>query len=220
MNFLDAHKIINDYIDVSAATPTTKVARRLSVLKETKENILIAYKLFVSHMFAFNTRTQHEYENLYSLMLLLPIYVDDEIVDGLEECEKIINSRGIARLKNKSAIPFAEEKFLRLSKEVLRLSELSCIKAELSGFEKEIMPAAESLSKALNTMPTGTRETMNKRFEIIGQYCCEAYRCAGIKMEEDDVDYFLPFSVLRRFSEYPSLGYLYDRYKDYIFLNN
>ena len=39
MNFLDAHKIINDYIDVSAATPTTKVARRLSELKETKEII-------------------------------------------------------------------------------------------------------------------------------------------------------------------------------------
>lgn len=220
MNFLDAHRIVNDYIDICATTPITKVARRISELKESKENILVAYKLFVSHMFAFNTRSQQEYEMLNTLMLLLPIYVDDEIVDGLEECEKIINSRGISRLKNKSAIPFAKEKFLRLSKEVLKLSEASSIMEELSEFEKEIMPIAEALSKTLNSMPTGTRETMNRRFEEIARYCHEVYKCVGIQIEEDDIEYFLPFAVLRQFSEYPSLGYLYDRYKAYIFLNH
>ncbi len=64
MNFLDAHKIVHDYTNVVAALKTKpdEIAMRASLLKNTKDEIIDAFKLFYAHMFLFNTRTKDEFE--------------------------------------------------------------------------------------------------------------------------------------------------------------
>ena len=222
MNFLDAHKIIHAYIDVMANRQGSKTpVRRVSELKNSKKDIFDAYKIFVAHMLAFDTRTQEEYELLNSLIVTLNLFVDDRIVDEFEACQKILDDKSFfGRLKNKTAIPFAEEKRDNLLKEIAPIiSELYCSE-EMDNFTEEIFAEAKSYRENISTLPKGTRESLVKRLTTINNYCYRVYEIAKIQMVETDVEYFYPFPLLWEFSKNPNLTDLYAPYRQYIFLNN
>ena len=218
MNYLDAHMIINRFIDTAANEKTSSIpVKRISSLKDSKDAIITAYKIFVAHMFAFNTRTQMEYELLRSLLFSLNAYVDDKIVDEFESCQAVLESKGFfTRLKNKSAIPFAEEKRTRLLNEISESMFDINISESIERFESEITVEAKKLIEDLNTMPSGTRETLANRLIRICDYCYKVYEIGNIPMNDTDQEYFLPFLMLKHFSTYPSLAHLYDKYRDYV----
>lgn len=222
MNFLDAHRIIHAYIDVAANSQNKKVpVRRISELKNSKEDIFDAYKLFVAHMFAFDTRTQAEYELLDSLIMLLNVFVEDRIVDEYEACQKIIEDKSFfGRLKNKAAIPFAEEKRNNLVKEIAPLLAKPYRSEEKDRFTDAIFTEAKRYREIVSSLPKGTRETLVMRLTEINHYCYNIYEIANIKMKETDVEYFYPFPILKELSKNSNLSELYDPYKQYIFAND
>ena len=64
MNFIEAHMIVHDYGGALAkgTNRNALIFRPNSYLKNTKDEIIDAYKIFYAHMIFFNTRTQEEYE--------------------------------------------------------------------------------------------------------------------------------------------------------------
>ncbi len=219
MNFLDAHRILFDYIDV-LATPLPKEIpfRGISELKNTKDEIINAYKLFIAHMFAFGTRTQKERENIDICMMGLPTFVDDLFIEQLKECQRVLNDNSLwGRIRNKSAIPFAEEKRNLLLNQLL--PQVHYPIEEQTAYTDAIYKAAQNYRNEIAQIHNGESDSLRKKLMTINNYCQKAYQIAHIPMEENDVEFFYPFTLLRHFANDPRLGNLFGPYRTYIFEN-
>lgn len=96
MNFLDAHKILHSYIDMWATYKIEDVPfYRISDLKNSKEEIFDAYKIFIAHMFILNTRAQEWHIKINSLVMMLGLFIDDKYADGYLQCQRVLQSKSI-----------------------------------------------------------------------------------------------------------------------------
>lgn len=213
MNYIDAHKIIYDYINVASQQADEGLpARRLSTLRNSKRDIINAYKLFVAHMFVFDTCSQEEYENLTTLVYSIGLFVDDVLIAQLEECQSIMSSKS----NNRKVIDDATKQYEDLSKRLIKEIEPLGPNKEISAFISSIVPIAKTYKKRVFSVPDGGNK-LAAQLEIINEYCYQVYSVAEITMFDDDVEFFYPIKLLQFFANNPKLDSLIGKYKDYIF---
>ena len=225
MNFLDAHKILYDYINlVNATPPIDGILRRKSSLQNSRTEILSAYKIFLAHMYFYHTRTQEEYEALQTKINLLPSFVDDNVVDKYIECKKIADEKSIVgKWRNKTALPLAKEVMKRTfvdTNQALIDFYASDESKSLDSFTKQIADEATSAVKKIKALNSEGDEWWNAFCDIKDSYCEKAYRLAGVSEDNDSIDFFWPFYRLKTLAEDPSTADIFTSYKDYIFSNS
>lgn len=219
MNFLDAHKIVFDYIDVIANTKEIPF-HGIGELKNSIDEILDAYKLFIAHMFAFSTYSEEEYEKFNICIFLLRTFGDDNLVEQLKECQVILDDKSFwGRIKNKSAIPFAKEKSSRLLQEIDSSYYDDEKRKEMDLYLEAIVQESENFRNQYLQLYNNEYQNLQKRLLLINNYCQKVYQIANIPMDNDDMEYFYPFSFLKECARNKNLEDLFEPYKAYIFEN-
>lgn len=225
MHFLDAHKILYDYINtVDTTSPIDGILRRKSSLQNSRTEILSAYKLFLAHMYFYHTRTQEEYEALQTKINLLPSFVDDSVVDKYIECQKIVDEKSIiGKWRNKSALPFAKEvmksTFIETNQALIDFYTSEESKA-LDSFTKQVAEEATSAIKKIKALNSEGDEWWNAFCDIKDSYYKKTYRLSGVPEDDDSIEFFWPFYRLKTLAENPSTADIFASYKDYIFSNS
>jgi hypothetical protein len=218
MNFLDAHKIVYDFVDTVADNDTSNLpARRISLLKNSKSEIIDAYKLFIAHMFAFNTCSQSEYEQISSLVYSINLFVDDALITEIENCEKTMAPKCLlSPFKSKSSMEAAKAKYDVLTKKLIDHIGPIGQNHDLDVYTSIVLQEANTLKEQLRSVPNDNEKFKNQ-LSLINEYCYKVYSVANIDMDENDVEYFYPFAVLQYFAKNPKLDDLFGNYKSYIF---
>ena len=214
MNFLDAHKmIVHDYIDmVVLKQKPNEIGKRVSLLKNTKDEIIDAFKLFYAHMFLFNTRTNDEFEHFETCRWGLSMFIDDALMDEYSECYKMLNDKSIiGRFRNKSAIPSAKERQAELVKQIGSLIVNHYKDEEMDAFIEKVLPLSKEVQKKWIS------QSAEDQFRETAHFCDKVYEIANIPFASKDFIYFFPFATLRRYANTPNSEDDFGKYKGYIF---
>ena len=215
MNFLDAHQILHAYVHVlSQPCRPDDAFRRFSELGAAREEILQAYKLFLAHMYAFNTRTQDEFNRLHMCIMTLDYFADDAVVDQINACKKELDTKDAAEgVCRQSSLTLAEERMNAL------LKEMEAQRIDTAGLERymaRVSKAVEAFRGEFSAIPDEDPQQFKKQLLTINDLCRQVYSLAEIPMEDTDVEYFYPFTLLQYFAVNPKLSKLFEPYRDYI----
>jgi len=84
MNFLDSYIIVNDYVDsCSKESINNEPYKRMSSLKNSKDEIFQAHMLFFAHALFWRVISKEEYALHVHCFRFIFTFVDDSIVDQL-----------------------------------------------------------------------------------------------------------------------------------------
>lgn len=73
-----SERIISGYVNAIADTPDKGMTRKQSWLPCSKEKIVTAYKIFMSHVLRYNTLTKEQFEQYMILLNFIDSFVKDE----------------------------------------------------------------------------------------------------------------------------------------------
>jgi len=220
MSYLEAHKIIHDYIDVVVRSGQYENVPfyRESAFKNSKEEIICAFKLFfaVGYRYGGNLYSEEEWEAFKLLFSsVMSPWMKDELVDEYIKCEEILNNKTLwGRIKYRKATPYIKDKRNRLTeewhKEFLR-NDCGKFREEQDDFYKAIKKLAQESEKKAKESPNdlGNAE----------RYCLDVYEYIGLLPRQLDLYMFWPIPTLQKFANAPEMGeYFTEEQKEYVFL--
>lgn len=225
MNFLEAHKLVHDYIDVIAmeANPYALMYRPLSSFPSgfDKDNLVDAYKLFYAHMIMFSTRTEQQREQYEILRMFINTFIEDSKYNNIVTCGKILKDSSFMTKKRYSdVLPILDEYYALQMKESSQLMLHSYRGDEIVEYYnqmvKEAKKARETLKKLNEENPDLRRENL---FNVVDDYCELAYSLANIPMDYYDTVFFKTFDVLREWANRKAFNGILTPYKEYIETN-
>lgn len=219
MNFIEAHQIVNQYIDAVARIPKGKLLSPVSKLPfygpGWKTKLVNASKLYVSYVLLWRTWSQEQTENYLDLLAQMDVFFasDNEanaVNDAKATLDKHKNSNALLKRINAEKIDAANKIMQRY------------INDRGDQFE-DGRRRKEEVIKVFNQMYYYKINTFDVRKNngedlllLIDEYCQEAYRVAGIEFGEDDGFYFFPFDKMCEFLSNPSLRQYYEKYEGYL----
>lgn len=94
MNIIEAHKIVNDYVDAIAqgTNEFSLVFRDTRILKDDPWKIRDAYFVFYGHMILYNTLSQKEYEAYDMCLKMISYFVSGYTYDKIVETERYLTT--------------------------------------------------------------------------------------------------------------------------------
>ncbi len=218
MNLIEAHKIVHDYMQALATPPeeNSLFYRPISHLKNTKDEIVDAYKLFYAHMLLFGTRSQKQYQQYEIGRKFLSTFVRDEKYQDVIKCMQVINDGP----PQDNSLSFCKEKIK------IYLTESAALMAHpYRGEEVEAYFARMQQEKAAIEQrwdagrQTEGRLSLRAYFLGCSDYCKKAYQAAGLPMQPTDAEYFYPFEIMRELLQNPGLADIFSPYEEYILQN-
>jgi len=221
MNFLDAHIIVHDYFGSLAKLPDAKALlfRRKSDLKNTKDEIIDAYKLFYAHMLFYCTRSQEEYVQYEMSREWLNCFVDDDKYFDVIRCNILVNESKsfFGKLKNHNALPQAQEKINNYLQESHDLLNDKYRYEEVDEYFDIMKKKIDEIKEIFKDEEEAFGEVSDKTFnEYSIDFFFTSYEKAHIKVDETDIAFFYPFETLRNLIENPDSCNIYYKYKNYI----
>jgi hypothetical protein len=220
MNFLNAHKIVHDYAgSVGMGADKNAIGRPISYLKNTKDEIVNAYKIFYAHMIFFHTRTQDEYDQYQTVYRFINDFIDMDKYNETIECNKIVNNKSIfGKFQNKEKVNNAREKLNGFMQEYAdkllhpyRIEEIDDIFPKLQNKSQELHNyIKEEMEK------NGEDSASKIYYSCCEEYCKFAYNLVGIELSETDLPFFMSFDTMRKFLEDKDLSTYYVGYENYV----
>ena len=219
MSYLEAHKIVFDYVDVVAKHDQRKNAffLRKSDYINTKEEIICAFKLFfaVGYRYGGNLYTTEEWESYKMLFSELATpWMEDSFVDEFVKCERILNDKSLwGRIKNRSAIPYVrykKEKLIEEWGECLTENDSEEFLRQKNAFLKEVNELAQASAKRKREFPDDEENAI--------RYFQDVYRIIGLTPRTMDFALFWPIPTLQKFAKTNEMGkYFTEEQKLYVF---
>lgn len=213
MSYLEAHKIFHDYIDALVCNGQREEVPfyRKSAFKNSKEEIMYAYKVFMAVAYRYGNGIYLEREvERYNMMvsaLGMP-WVDDEFADGYVECERILNDNSLwGKFKNRTAQPYVKEKLDRLTKELfINTQGINPVDVmmERDAFTEAILKLVNESVQRAKALPEDSHERKQKLTEILDDYCLGAYDVIGLTIRQEDINCFYPLPTLYKLSTHPT----------------
>lgn len=214
MNFLDAHKIVHDY-GGSLSYPPDKDAllfRPQSLLKNSKDEIFDAFKIFLAHTIMFNTRTQEQLDTYISTLTCLNCFVADSKYWDAIKSKQTANPSGFHKLTiNRNQQEEARQRYSNYLKESVNLLN-SYRSDEMDDFIVNVINEADRVREKLKAKKLEKAELL----DTFNDYCCFVYKHANIDIQENDVYYFRPFYYLRELIHDEDFSDLFKPYEEYL----
>lgn len=223
MNVIDAYSIMEHYAESNANGPRSGESwKRISALKNSKNEILAAFKLFFAHAIFWNdlpgTKVK-EYERL--VVYQLAMFKDDSLVNEFTEIRRQLKNRNIfTRIRSKEVRTILENKQKELGLQLSPLEEMSKYAGEVDDYIENVLPMMNSLKEKLRTLNNDDFDAQYAN--LLGNFVCDVYELAHIERHYNDTEYFWPFEQLFKLSNDPQFDYLFSQYKVTIskFYNN
>ncbi len=194
MNFIEAHMIVHDYGGALAkgTNRNALIFRPNSYLKNTKDEIIDAYKIFYAHMIFFNTRTQEEYEQYENCRKFLNYFVDDVLYNLVIENEKFLSKKRL--FKNRKKLDEANQ----LQQQYMDAISASFSKGyyrndEIEKFFSDAQSIALNMKPRISNLDLNDEHDFEEYFDTINAYAAIIYPIANIDLQSNDIDYFFPF---------------------------
>ncbi len=217
MNFIEAHMIVHDY-GGALAKKTDKNAlifRPNSHLKNTKDEIIDAYKIFYAHMIFFHTRTQEEYQKYENCRKFLNYFVDDTLYNLVIENEKFLSKKSL--FQNAKKVDEAKQLRIQYMDAIsTSISKGPYRNDELEKFFSDAQEIASKMRPLISNLDLNNENDFEEYFNTINAYAALIYPIANITLQSYDIDYFFSFGMLRILSKMPQYEDLYSKYADYI----
>lgn len=217
MNFIDAYLIVENYTtSLAYGQRPNEDWKRISVLKNSKDDILSAYKLVFAHAIFWNALSK-ETLNKYELCLKhLGDFFEDNLVSEYTEIKNTLSNKNpFTKLRNKVARAALEERKKQIELTMARsMTEGMNYGNELDKFLEWLLPAIRKVKEFGRNLPA---EDLDKQyFQLVGNFVCDVYEVAHIERDFNDTEYFWPIHELFRLSNDPKFDYLFGKYKSYI----
>ena len=217
MNFIDAYKIVDDYVDSLAKEPKNNEHwKRTSTLHNSKKEICDAYKLFFTHALFFHVIPNDQLKLYERSLNHVGDFIDDKLIDEIKEIENTLNNRSIfTKLRDNAERKRLEER----KSEIVNIATRSVMDGfncgtDLGNFIEWMVP---EMNKAKDKCKELSDEEFNKKFfDILGNYVCDVYEKTQIERDYNDTEYFWSFDVLYKNSNKSKYDYLFSKYKEYI----
>lgn len=212
MNLLEAHKIVQEYVDVFAKARNMMwgiSAKYIpSYSEHWKSDLVTSYKLFLAHGLLWQTLDNDSVTQYLSLLKransVLPEKEAAKARQAYLVFEKGMGSK-VYRTLHKEKYEIAKDAFLHYSSEQMQLFQTDVPEA----FNHMLHFRNEILWPRLNQgMPTG---------EAVRFYCKEAYKTAGEPYSDNDYAYFFSFDQMRKWLNNSELKQFYKPYEEYLY---
>lgn len=218
MNYLDAWRIVNDYIDFYAkdinqkyyvySTELLPFAKGLDD-NEWKESFINASCIFWSHEVFWRTRPLEHFKLYYSLLSHDGDlwFANSKRADNINNIWEILE-RGteskIYRFFNKKKYQLAEQVIATAHEGKSKsLDEHKVLWNTISHMEKYLDKISEKYGNSLS----------GKTLEnAVGDYCEETYRVINVEMPSNAMYFFWTFEQMRKLSKNPDIAHYYDEY--------
>lgn len=225
MNYLDAHRIVNEYIAQIANKPKGEPFL-VQDFNFTIEELAVAFKLHLAIMNRYGIRiyTEEEMKGLVnSLKLLYSIpWVDNSFAKEYRECQTILEDNGIlARFLNREKIILAKEKMSRLKREIQsRIPDMYEWLSNVATFMDFLCDECERSVKSAKEIPQGLKNRTQVELEIATAYCINIYNYLGMEPQVEEIRLFWPLPMLYNIMHsYPWVECLSEEQKKYITKN-
>ena len=226
MNYLEAHKIVNKYIEVIAGKKSTVPFLKRNDLPFSQEDLALAFKLHLAivHRYGKNIYTQEEANELSNLMRLVYFipWVDDQFANEYMECREILdNTSWFGKIKNRTAIPYVQEKIDRLNAELMPSSQaVANWLNEVEVYEKSLAEIVKQSVIFTNNVPSDAAERHKRNIENATKYCLDVYDLLNLDVTKKDIRLFWPLPMLYKFINQPSWEQLYTAEQKRYITNN
>lgn len=223
MNYLDAWRIVNDYIDFYAnginqkyyvySTTLLPFAKGLED-NEWKESLINASCIFWSHALFWRTRTIEQLKQYYALISNdgTNWFVNTKRADNINEAWDILGKGIDSKLYkyfNKKKYQLAEQVITTAHEgKAKSLDERDIFHNTISHMENYLDEICEKYGNSLcgKTLENAVRD-----------YCTETYRVINLEMPSNAVYFFWTFEQMRELSKYPDIAHYYNKYSGILF---
>lgn len=212
MNLLEAHKIVQEYVDVFAKGRNKMWGISAEYIPSYsdhwKSDLVTSYKLFLAHGLLWQTLNDDSVTQYLNLLLLanavVPANEAEKARQAYEVYEKGKNSKTY-RVFHKEKYELALDAFLRHKAQQMQPFQTDVPEAfnHMLHFRNEIL-----WPKLDQGMPTG---------EAVRFYCKEAYKTAGEPYSDNDYAYFFSFDQMRKWLNNLELKQFYKPYEEHLY---
>lgn len=216
MNILDAYIIMDDYINAVAKGNKGKFGRKIGELKNTKQEIRAAGLLLLTHAVFWNIFSKEKIEQYKSVLRVLPLFNENEIIEECEEIQKQLENRNFfTKIRNKVTRNALKEKLDHLTEKMLKENSKE-MRECLDDFTllDDLFEMANKTRKSI--LELNDEEYKKQYSNIIGNFVCDVYEKIGLNREYNDTEYFWPFSIIYQLAEKEDLDYLFEKYYEYL----
>ena len=220
MNYIEAHKICTNYVNIFAKS--SKIYHPFSLLSacgaSSKTMVEDAMILFLAHAILWNELSKEEFHSMRALLLHLDNFVDDALArqhaENLQVIEKARKST-LYKITHKREIA-ASRQFLAQNN--IRLHDSARVDnalVHMLNYKQNIyIPKMEIL---LQEEPSLSNEEYWRRFlRLIAAFSDEVCNFSGISTEPNDYFLFVSFELMRDWVDDENVGKHYSKYRNYI----
>lgn len=212
MNLLEAHRIVQEYVDVFAKKRNQpwgiSVEYIPSYSEHWKSDLVTSYKLFLAHGLLWQTVTNDsvtQYLNLLKLAnTVVPAKEAQMAKQAYQVFEKGKNSK-VYRMLHKEKYEIASAAFVRQ------------IAKQMQMFQTDVPEAFNHMLNFRNEVLWPKLDQGMRTGEAVLFYCKEAYKTAGEPYSENDYLYFYSFDQMRKWLNNSELKQFYKPYEEYLY---
>ena len=212
MNLLDAHRIVQEYVDVFAKKrnqPWGISAKYIpSYSEHWKSDLVTSYKLFFAHGLLWQTQNGKTLTQYLNLLKMANTVVDDREAVQAERAYRIMDKG----LNSKVYRSLHKEKY-----EVASAAFMSLTVKQMKIFQTDVPEAFNHMLHFRNEVLLPIFGRGSHTGDAVVFYCKEAYKTAGIQYSENDYLYFYSFDQMRKWINDPELSKYYKPYEKYLF---
>ena len=211
MNYIEAHRIVNDYIDAVAqgvGEYSMGFIRDGRLLKDDYYRIRDAYYVFFGHMVLYNTKTQEEYEAYDACLRMLPHFAHSGRYEEIQEIEKYLKTHK-KNFLNKKKYEEIEKRKMVLFNDYIEPYRYGEIYEQISSFFNDALKLKAEL---MDELESGNIDPL----EVKQIYCRTLYNEKTITLGPQGEDLFEPMGLLRMLlKEGEQMGMNVDAVKKY-----
>ena len=221
MNYIEAHNICSNYIDIFANN--LGIYRPISLLRKcgasSKKMVEDAMILFLAHAVLWNELSEQELEATQVLLLHLDNFVDDEFARQYSENFQVVqkaNKSALYKIFHKRTVDASMQYITQNTK--MRLHDCSRVEDSLShmaDYKQNIY--TPKMKALLQEEATISNDEYWRRFLLlIADFSDEVCNFSGISTEPSDYYFFVSFELMHDWIDDENVGKYYSKYREYI----
>ena len=226
MNYLDAHKIVTEYL-YALSCGGEDVAwglrpRKLLPYDFDKDKFIDAYKLYLAHTYFFGHRSIEEVNALKFSRYGLETFVDDDLYHNVTKCFSIVNDKGIfAKIKYGDLY----DQMKNLSSHYIAMSKEKLVSnyrgKEVEDFDDfALNKSIEYRVRISEAFKNDEPDQYDVYYDCLEDYCNDIYDYLGWYRSLTDLYTFTLFGTMKKYLQRDDMKKYFIGYEDYIMSHN